>query len=172
MLCLLLRKVCKVRKNIVYGKDSEFVGSERVHGIFYLFTTICHISCEAITWYLADLSLFGKIMEAIDQMDEDQLIEYALRLSIQDNCKFPLLTPIERYVIHHHFLLHFGIIMNKFNYSVKCQNQRTNIPVLLSFHTASSENLRILKAIEIGSLVFGICQNIRGLLQNTSNIQC
>ncbi|KAL2102717.1 hypothetical protein ACEWY4_001885 [Coilia grayii] len=33
-------------------------------------------------------------MEALDQMDEDQLIEYAIRLSIQDT-KFPLLRSVE-----------------------------------------------------------------------------
>ncbi|KAG5267911.1 hypothetical protein AALO_G00227340 [Alosa alosa] len=36
-------------------------------------------------------------MEAIDQMDEDQLINYAIRLSIQDTCKFPLLRSIESF---------------------------------------------------------------------------
>ena len=43
--------------------------------------------------------LFWKVMEALGQTDEDQLIEYAIQLSIQDTCKLPLLRQIERYVV-------------------------------------------------------------------------
>lgn len=65
-----------------------------------------HLSCETTILYLVDLLLLGEVMDEIDQMEEDQLIEYALRLSIQDTCKFPLLGSIDRYPSNM-FFLHF-----------------------------------------------------------------
>ena len=38
-------------------------------------------------------------MDAIDEMDEDQLIDYAIELSLRDSCKQIQFTSIERYVI-------------------------------------------------------------------------
>lgn len=56
-------------------------------------------------WVLFVCTSLWNTMDYMEQMDEDQLIEIAIQMSLQDTCSFSVLNEPLRYSMHKHLCL-------------------------------------------------------------------